>query len=394
MLPESDIQKLAVESRQRLIQEFADTYVNLRERVKRVPDTDARKVSEKLSCPLEIAMVAYLINMDGILSLRQAIDLFTSELERRANVGESVPNLPGNVMEFSLIEGRWISHLHGKFVHQIEHQIRSLSNLEDAIDDNSISVERALSIIAERTKIAETFISPVVDEWKKEHVKSTSADAAIAFGQAITKWNRSTLNGKFNQVLKRNQAFFRLLREALTKTSESFTIDATIERVSKLIQELERPLEELTPRALSHFLLHLTPRPQSGRGDRSPFVDIGVSSTRGNKAEPDLSSPFDFLERDIKLAKRRKDDDRKEYLIEKIGRVLRVLKYQGNDIMTGVAQCYREIQDRFSFSDESLPDEIEQARLRLIDTVVSERDNLAIDLVYDFIEGKLYEAEA
>lgn len=394
MLPESDIQRLVVEGRQRLVQEFADTYVNLRERVKRVPDTDARKVSEGLSCPLEIAMIAYLINMDGILTLRNAVDLFTSELERRANVGDSVPNLPGNIMEFSLIEGRWISYLHGKFVHQLELQIRSLSNLEDAIDDNNISVERALSIIAERTKIAETFISPIVDEWQKEHIKSTSADAAIAFGQAITKWNRSTLNGKFNQVLKRNQAFFRLLRKALTKTSESFTIDATIERVSKLIQELERPLEELTPRALSHFLLHLTPLPQGRRGDRSPFVDIGVSSTRSNKAEPDLSSPFDFLERDIKLAKRRKDDDRKEYLIEKIGRVLRVLKYQGNDIMTGVAQCYREIQDRFSFDDESLPDEIEQARLRLIDAVVSERDNLAINLVYEFIAEKLYEVEA
>ena len=222
MLPESDIQKIAVESRQRLVQEFAETYVNLRERIKRVPDADAQKVSEELSCPLEIAMIAYLINMDGILTLRQAVDLFTSELGRRAAVGESVPNLPGNIMEFALVEGRWISHLHGKFVRQLELQARSLSNLEDAIDDNVIEVERALSIIAERTKIAETFISPIVEEWRKEHVKSTSADAAIAFGQAITKWNRSTLNGKFNQVLKRNQAFFRLLREALTKTSESF----------------------------------------------------------------------------------------------------------------------------------------------------------------------------
>ncbi|TFG34261.1 hypothetical protein EU527_04385 [Candidatus Thorarchaeota archaeon] len=394
MLPETDIQKLAVESRQRLIQEFADTYVNLRERVKRVPDSDARKVSEELSCPLEIAMIAYLINMDGILNLRHAVDLFTSELERRASVDEAIPNLSGNVMEFALIEGRWISHIHGKFVRQLEIQTRSLSNLEDVIEKNIIEVEKALSIIAERTKIAETFISPIVEEWQKEHVKSTSADAAVAFGQAITKWNRSTLNGKFIQVLKRNQAFFRLLRESLTKASDSFTIDASIGRVDKLIQELEQPLEKLTLRAFSHFLLHLVPRPQSGRGDRSPFVDVGVGSTRGNKAEPDLTSPFDFLERDIKLARRRKGDERKEYLQGKIGRVLRVLKYQGNDIMACVEQCFSEIQDRFGVSAHSIEEDIKIARSKLIEALVSERDSLAIILVYDFIETNVLEADS
>ncbi len=393
MLPESDIQNLAVQSRQRLVQEFVDNYVNLRERIKRVPDMDAKNVAQELSCPLEIATIAYLINMDGILSLRQAVDLFSFELERRSNVGESIPNLPGNIMEFALVEGRWISHIHGKFTRQLELQIRSLSNLEDVLDNDTIEVERALSIIAERTKLAETFISPVVEEWKKEHVKSTSADAAIAFGQAITKWNRNTLIGKFNQVLKRNQAFFRLLRESLTKSSDSFTIDASIERVSKIIEELGLPLDELTPRALSHFLLHLVPRPQGGRGDRTPLVEIGVSSTRGNKAEPDLSSPFDFLERDIKLARRRKGDERKEYIIEKVGRVLRVLKYQGNDIMTCVEQCLTVIKERFSLDDVSLDENVDQARSKLIEALVSERDNIAINLLYDFIEANIYEVE-
>ncbi|TFG34343.1 hypothetical protein EU527_03850 [Candidatus Thorarchaeota archaeon] len=394
MLPETDIQKLAVESRQRLIQEFADTYVNLRERVKRVPDTDARKVSEEFSCPFEVAMIAYLINMDGILSLRQAVDLFTTELGRRTSVGEAVPNLPGNIMEFALVEGRWISHIHGKFVRQLEIQTRSLSNLEDVVDKNVIEVEKALSIIAERTKLAETFISPIVEEWRKEHVKSTSADAAIAFGEAITKWNRNTLNGKFTQILKRNQAFFRLLRESLTKASDSFTIDASIGRIDKLIQELEQPLEKLTLRAFSHFLLHLVPRSQSGRGDRSPFVDVGIGSTRGNKAEPDLTSPFDFLERDIKLARRRKGNEQKEYLQGKIGRVLRVLKYQGNDIMACVEQCFFEISDRFNLKDYPIEQDINTARLKLIETLVSERDSLAITLVYDFIETKVYEVKS
>lgn len=390
MLPETDIQKLAVESRQKLIQEFAETYVNLRERVKRVPDLDARKVSEKFSCPLEVAMIAYLINMDGIMTLRMAVDLFAAELARRASVHEDVPNLPGNVMEFALVEGRWISHIHGRFARQMEIRVRSLANLEDVVDIKNLEVEKALSIIAERIKLAETFISPIVDEWRKEHVKSTSADVITSFGLALTKWNRSTLNGKFKQVLRRTQAHFRLLRQALTQSSDSFTIDASIDRLTTLIAELEQPLENLTPRAVAHFLLHLVPRAQTGRGDRSPLLDIGVRSTRGNKAEPDMSSPFDFLERDIKLGNRRKGDDRRVFLLEKIARVLRVLKYQGNDIPECVSKCYSEIIARFHLEGISFEESIAIANDKLTEALVTERDTVAVVLIHDFVNDHVY----
>ena len=151
MLLEPDIKKLAVESRQRLVQEFAEKYANLRERVRRVPEADARKISEELFCPLEIAMIAYLINMDGIMGVKQAVGLLSTELQRRATVGEDVPNLPGNIMEFALTEGRWVSHIYGSFVRQIELQVRGLANLEEGVEGPSIEVEKALSIIASRT---------------------------------------------------------------------------------------------------------------------------------------------------------------------------------------------------------------------------------------------------
>lgn len=394
MLPETDIQKLAVESRQKLIQEFAETYANLRERVKRVPDADARKVSEEFSCPFEVALIAYLINMDGIMSLQQAVGFFTAELARRASVDEDVPNLPGNIMEFALVEGRWISHIHGVFTRHLELRVRSLANLEDVVDTTTLEVEKALSIIAERTKLAETYISPLVEEWRKEHLKSTSADVITSFGQAITKWNRSTLNGKFKQVLKRNQAHFRILRQALTQATDSFTMDSSIKRLDSLIDELEQPLDKLTPRAVAHFLLHLAPRPQSGRGDRSAYVAVGVGSTRGNKAEPDMSSPFDFLERDIKLAHRRKGDDRREYLLERIGRVFRVLKYQGSDANECVRTCYTEIISRFHLKDVSLDDSLTVASEKLTVALVTEKDSIAINLIFDFVNDHVYLEES
>lgn len=393
MLLESDIKKLAVESRQRLVQEFAEKYANLRERVRRVPEADARRISEQLSCPMEIAMIAYLINMDGIMGVKQAVRLLSTELQRRAKVGEDVPNLPGNIMEFALTEGRWVSHIYGSFVRQIELQVRGLANLEEGVEGPSIEIEKALSIIAARTKMSETIIAPVIEEWLKEHPKSTSKDVLISFGQGITKWNMSTLNGKFMQIQRRTQALFRLLRESLLAPSDSLTMDLSIERIDTLIEELGSPFDEMSQRAVSHFLLHIAPRQSTGRGDRSPYVTVGVSSTRGNKAEPDLTSPFDFLERDVKLAKRRKGIEREEYLKEKIGRVMRVLKYQENTTAESVEKCLTELVDRFDLVDTSLVDTIENSKAAITSTPEADRAAISVSIVYDFVTSNVYGVE-
>ena len=184
-----------------------------------------------------------------------------------------------------------------------------------------------------------------------------------------------------------------MIRECLKKSSDSFTIDASIARLDALIEELGMPFEKLTFRAVAHFLIHLVPRPASGRGDRSPFVDVGVSSTRGNKAEPDLTSPFDFLERDVKLARRRKGDEREEYLVERIGRVIRVLKYQGNDPMECIAKSFTELQERFNLTNVSLDSAIASAKSQISDALISERDMLIIRLVHGFVDTHIYSEE-
>ena len=390
MLLEPDIKKLAIESRQRLVQEFADKYANLRERVRRVPEADASKISENLSCPLEVAMISYIINMDGIMGVKQAVRLLSAELQRRAKVGEDVPNLPGNIMEFALTEGRWISHIYGSLVRDLELRVRELANLEEGFEEPSFEVERALSIIATRTKLSETIIAPVIEEWLKEHPKATSKDALITFGQAITKWNVSTLNGKFIQVQRRNQALFRLLRESLLTASESYMMDAAIDRIDVLIEELSVPFHEMTLRAVSHFLIHISPRQATGRGDRSPYVSIGVSSTRGNKAEPDLSSPFDFLERDVKLAKRRRGEERDDYLREKIARVMRVLRYQENSHAESVEKCLTELVDRFEIEDSQMEKIIEDSKAAIAGAPETERASLSVSIVFDYVTSHVY----
>ena len=137
----------------------------------------------------------------------------------------------------------------------------------------------------------------------------------------------------------------------------------------------------------------MVPRPQTGRGDRSPYVDIGAASTRGNKAEPDMSSPFDYLERDIKLGGRRKGDDRKDFLSKHISRVVRVLKYQGNDAPEYVQKCYVEIISRFNLSEVSLEEAVSLANEKLKDALPSERDGLSIALIQDFIDVNVYKED-
>ena len=390
MLLEPDIKKLAVESRARLVQEFAEKYANLRERVRRVPEADAQKIADELSCPLEIAMIAYLINMDGIMGVKQAVRLLSAELQRRATVGEDVPNLPGNIMEFALNEGRWVSHIYGSFVRQIELQVRELANLEEGMEISSIEVEKALSIVLARTKMSETIIAPVIEEWHKDHPKATSKDALVFFGQAITKWNVNTLNGKFIQVQRRNQALFRVLRESLLTALDSYTMDASINRIDSLIEDLGHPFDDMNLRAVSHFLLHIAPRQATGRGDRSSYVSVGVTSTRGNKAEPDLSSPFDFLERDVKLGKRRKGEEREEYLKERIGRVMRVLRYQENTHAESVEKCLHELVDRFSLSNTPIAGLIENSQAALLGAPETERTKIAVSIIYDFVTSTIY----
>jgi len=385
LLQDHELEKLAVESRQRLIQEFAETHADLRERSRRIPTNEAQRLAENLACPFQIATLAYIIDMDGILSAREAASLLSAELERLASVGEEVPNLPGNVMEFALAEGRWIEYIYGKFTREMESKVRQLSNLEGFLEDESPAVEKAVALIWSRSKVAETFVSPLVEAWLNEHKKSTSEDMLMVFGSAITKWKKSTLKGKLSQLQRRSQAFFRKLSMILSSdTSESATVDLSTKRLNELVEALGKSLHEMTPKAAAHLLVHIAPR-ITGRGDKSAYVAMGAASTRGNKAEPDLSSPFDFLERDVLLAKRRPEKDRKQFLIDRIGRVIRFLKHQGRTVSEGVELALKELEDRFNLEDVPMEDLIDKYKAEITGVSVDRQEEVGVKQILDYI---------
>ncbi|MFX1369834.1 MAG: hypothetical protein ACFFAY_14660 [Promethearchaeota archaeon] len=389
MLPESDLEKMAGASRQKLVQEFAETHANLHERARRVPVDSAKLIADETACPLQIATLAYLIDMDGILSARNAVSLLTMELERRANVGDSVPNLPGNVMEFAVAEARWISYIHGKFAHELELKVRELTNLEASVEDESPPVEKAVSLVANRVKLAEGFIAPLLEAWLSEHNKATTEDALLAFGPAVTKWKLNTLRGKLIQIRRRNQALFRKLGSILNGAADSATSDLSSKRIMDLVDELGLPFDEMSTRAVAHLLLHIAPRP-TGRGDKSAYVSFSMASTRSNMTEPDLTSPFDFLERDVHLARRRKEEERTQFLSDRIGRVIRYLAYQGATVSEGVEKCIIELEDRFKAKDVPREDLIDSSQVEIAGTPPSEQGEVAVRIVLNFITSYIY----
>ncbi|MHA2378796.1 MAG: hypothetical protein ACXADO_04325 [Candidatus Thorarchaeota archaeon] len=388
MLKDPDLEKLAIASRQKLVQEFADTFADLSERARRAPASEAERIAEMHSCSFQIATIAYLIELDGIMSTREAIALLSQELERLALIGDPVPDLPGNVMEFALREGKWIQYLHGKFVRDLELKIREVANLESSLEDEVPPIEKAVSVLASRIKLAQTFIAPLIEAWMNEHPKSTSDDVLISFGPAITGWKISTLRGRLNQLKRRNQAFLRMLGTVFTQAPDSATADLSAKRLNTLIDTLGQPLDQLSVNATAHLLVHVAPRP-SGRGDRSVFVAVGMASTRGDKAEPDLASPFDFLERDVLLAKRRPQEERGEYLGEKVGRVVRFLKYQGNSLFDSVERCVRELEDRFKLPERISEERMEEYRSELGGLSMEEQDDKATQIVLEFINTQI-----
>ncbi|MBD3407647.1 MAG: hypothetical protein GF411_16135 [Candidatus Lokiarchaeota archaeon] len=390
MQTDTDLEKIAVSSRKRLTREFAEKYTNLQERSRRIPISDVKQIAEDFSCPLQIAMISYLVNLDGIISLKEAILYLMTELNRRASVGVEVPNIPGNIMEFALLEGRWLVYVYGTFIRDFEFKMRELANLEGAIDETNISLEKAIHVNASRTKLAEGYLAPVVEAWIKDHPNSNSENALMFLGPAITKWKIATLKGRVLHLRRRCQALFRVLRKAMDGPSESATIDVSLKRIDQLIQDLDSELNSMPIRALSHLLLHIAPKP-TGRGDKSSFVEVGAGSTRGGKSEPDMVSPFDFLERDVYLAKRRTKEERMNYLTERIDRVVRVLLYQGTPLINCVMMCVKEMNERLKIANpplEELEDKFEQ---KLNDLPSDQRNALAVELIYDYINEYVYE---
>ncbi len=390
MQRDSELNEMAVNSRKQLTHEFAENYTDLKVRSDRIDIDQARNLAAELSCPLQIAIIAEVLDMEGILGRKEAVQKISRELQRRASVGEDVPNLPGNIMEFALKEGQWVEYIEGRFVSDLERKTRDLANLEEALNHEKMTVESAITVLRSRRQLAEAYILPILETWMREHPKASTFDAMIAFCLPITDWGPSTLKGKINRKKRRMQAFFRLLIQRLSKAEDSATIDSYVQQVNDLVGAFDSDVETMGLRPLSHLILHVAPRP-TGRGDKSPYVQFTGQSSRGDKTEPDMESPFDFLERDIYLAARRHEREQDLFLREKIARVIRVLRYKNHEIDKIVQNSLHEIAERFKIENVDFERLVDAFEENVSVVPLENRESSAAEFIHEFIKEHCYD---
>jgi len=103
-----------------------------------------------------------------------------------------------------------------------------------------------------------------------------------------------------------------------------------------------------------------------------------------------MTSPFDFLERDVRLAKRRAGEDRESYLKNKVSRVIRVLVHQGVPIDESVEKAIIEMQERLELPNSSLEGTNEEIEIALNGVPPDEQEQVAATLVIGYVRNNFY----
>ncbi len=385
MLLISDLEKIAIDERRKLVREFEEKYADLREKVYKVPNSEIDKIVQKLNCPPELARVAYCIEMDGVLNIKESVDLLIDELQRRTRAGSAVANVSSHLLDFAIKEGKWIEYLYRTFSYKMESNIREISNNESKIKREHMSAETAMSVFQNRQKVAEAYVLEVMKRWLDEHARSKPIDAVIALGLATTRWTRDILHNRIRRLIHDLIEFMRRIEKTLEKEEmQSRALKYIIDHVKAIIEGLTSGTNNISELAGAHLVVHLSPKPDI-KPDRSEIVMLSAPYTRGGLVEANMDSPADFLERDVKLAARRPEPARSIYLKKQLSVLTRYLYHKKIEKEEIVNQVFEMLHDRFNLSKHIISSESKKIKSELLKVEPSERFDLFPELMTQFI---------
>jgi len=368
-----------------LRKEFEETYGDLAEKARKVPDKEAEELSKELGVPLEIAKVALRLEFDGILDAKRVCEILMQEMERLREVDFEVPNISSYLFNFAVKEGKWIEYLYGSFRKETEEAVRNLTNWESIVSDSeAVSEGTIISFLNERKKIIDKVIEPVVDEWLKTHKDASYLDAAISLVCALEKIDRKEA---IKLLDERKEIFHKFLLKIYEKVKDMKGIklfESIKNRVAAMVDDLSNPISNLKKETYLELILNSVPRPIPRKVQVSQYLFVGGPITRGGKVEPDLVKPTDFLERDILLAKRRHGEDQVNYLMSSVEKVLKALLEQGMDLEDAVMHVLSEMYKRFNvdeFPEEDLREKVRE--------LVAQSDEDRIKVLSKFLSNHL-----
>jgi hypothetical protein len=384
--------------------EFKTIHGELSQRVFKVAKPPARKMAEAYGVPLALGLVACQIDFDGILSAETACELLQREYLRLKATEFAVPPIESSELDFSVKEGQWIEYLYKKFVRQINDKTGTMTTIEGMLNSKELAIEKILLIAEERNKITVGLIAPILHEWVSSHRKATAFLGALVMAEAFLKSPtkleklRPLLSSKVEEVRK----ILDKLKSALEASDlsswssrEAEPLKRRISHVKDSLSQLDSPVESMPESGLSELLTELIPHKGTAPAplEKGSYLTVISPTPKYGELRPLLEDPYDFLERDVRLAARR--DDSKEFMLRSVEKVHKVLAGDKNPPIEVALNMIVRISDRFGATQKPSRDEM-LAKLgtfvrkeQTSDGAVTEK--IDFDSLYKFLSGYFLE---
>jgi hypothetical protein len=378
--------------------EFKTIHGELSEKVFKVAKAPAKKIAEKYNVPLYIALVACQIELDGILPEETACKLLQREYLRLGATDYAIPPIDSAELDFSVKEGKWIEYLYKKFSRQINDKTGTMTTLENMLKSTELPTEKILVIVDQREKITRGLISPILREWVSTHRKATAFLGALVMAEAILKSpnelekQKPLLTSKIEEVrgiLNRLISGLESSDFSSLSSREIEPVKREINHLKESLSQMDSPVESMSETGLAELIAQLIPTRGTPPAplEKGSYVIVTSPTPKSGELKPLLDDPYDFLERDIRLAARR--DDSASFMLRTVEKVHRVLAGDKNPPIEVALEMVMRMSDRFGETPNINKDEM----LAKLNTFVSKeqigetglREKIDIKSLYKYV---------
>ncbi|WXG45290.1 MAG: hypothetical protein WED05_00940 [Candidatus Atabeyarchaeum deiterrae] len=350
-----------------LNEEFKVIYGELSQKVLKVPISFAKKIAENHGVPLALGLVSYQIDQDGILSAETVCELLKREYGRLNSVDYPVPPIESSQLDFAIREGEWIEYLYRRFSRQISDQTATLSTLESLLTSKEIPFEKVSLIIYDRRKITRGLITPVIHRWITSHRQGNALLGSLVIVEAILKSPNKLEKAKLflSRKVEEVRSMLSKLKSALGAVNLESWSSREVEPVKKIALEVEKalsdielPLESMSKESLAELIVQLMVKEAASSAsiEKGSYLVVTSPIPSHGELHPLLGNPYDFLERDIRLAKQREDSH--EFLQKTVQKVHRILAGETKQPIEVAVDMILQMHDRFTMNKKPRVEEL------------------------------------
>ncbi|WXG42652.1 MAG: hypothetical protein WED04_00850 [Promethearchaeati archaeon SRVP18_Atabeyarchaeia-1] len=374
--------------------EFKASFGEFSQKIFKVPKPDARRIAEKFGVPLALGLAAYQISMDGILSSDVACELLRREYLRLGKTDDAIPPIESSELDFSVKEGQWTEYLYKKFSRQVNDKTGIMTTIAGMLDSKELPLEKVVVILQERDKITRGLIAPILHKWVSSHRKTKAYQGALALAEAIlqspTKYEKlevlSARVGEVRAILSKLKSALQAADFSSWSSREMEPLKRNISRMEDALSQMNPPVESISEAGLAELIAQLIPIRSTppASPEKGSYLTVVSPTPRDGGLPPLLEDPYDFLERDIRLAARR--DDSKEFMRKAVEKVHKVLSGDKNPPIDVALNMIMNMNDRFNGAQKLNKEEV----LAKLGTFVQKQQTDDLEIIEKIDLSSLY----